>query len=162
VTIRRAGLRRVPPQLQPLTASSTVGATVIDPPRVGGRRVSLLGSRPSLPVRSMLTACLKPTPIISQRWPPTGSARMPAIRSPNASSPRCSDAPPVAGHVPGSPKHGNHHESNPVVQLRKQSEIVWRAGRKVAAGCDTASVMGDSGVVRVIAVLALRVCGQGK
>jgi hypothetical protein len=35
------------------------------------------------------------------------------------------------------------------------------AGRKVAAGCDTASVMGDSGVVRVIAVLALWVCGQG-
>jgi hypothetical protein len=67
------------------------------------------------------------------RRPPTGSARRPAIRSPNARSPRCSDAPPVAGHVPGSAKHGNHHESNPVVQLRKQSEIVWR-GRAEGGG----------------------------
>jgi hypothetical protein len=38
------------------------------------------------------------------------SARMPAIRYPNASSPRCSHAPPAAGHVPGSPKHGNHRK----------------------------------------------------
>jgi len=56
----------------------------------------------------MVTAHLKPMLIISQRWLHTVSARRPAIRSPSASSPRCSDAPPAAGHVPESPKHGNH------------------------------------------------------
>ena len=49
-------------------------------------------------------------PIMTQRWPRTGSACKPAIRCPNASSPRCSDAPPAAGHAPGSPMHSNHRK----------------------------------------------------
>jgi len=108
--IRRAALRRVPPQPQPLTASSRAGATAIRPLRVGGRRVSLPGSRLPLPGRGRATARLKPMPVITQRCPRTGSAWKPAILSPNANSPRCSDAPPAAGHLPGSPKHDNHRQ----------------------------------------------------
>ena len=73
------------------------------PLRAGGRRVSL-------PTRSMVTGFPEPVPITARRWPRTGSACKLAIRSPNASSPRCSDAPPAAGHAPGSPKHGNHRK----------------------------------------------------
>ena len=60
------------------------------------RRATTMAGRPT------------PVPIMTQRWPHTGSACKSAIPSPNASSPRCSDAPPAAGPVPGSPKHGNH------------------------------------------------------
>jgi Protein of unknown function (DUF2637) len=80
------------------------------PISVGGQRVNLLVTRPFLPARRMVTGFLKPMPIITQRWPRTGSARMPAIHCPNASWPRCSGAPPVAGHAPGSPQHGNHRQ----------------------------------------------------
>ena len=47
-------------------------------------------------------------------WPRTSSAYGPAIRSRNASPPRCSDAPPVAGHVPESPRRGAYrHQHSP-------------------------------------------------
>ena len=101
--MRRAAVRRVPPQPQPLTASSTARAAATCPLRAGGRRVSL-------PTRRMVTGFPEAVPIIARRWPRTGSACKLAIRSLNASLPRCSDAPPAAGHVPGSPKHGNHRE----------------------------------------------------
>jgi hypothetical protein len=90
-------------QPQPLTASSTARAAATCPLRAGGRRVSR-------PARSMVTGFPELVPIIARRWPRTGSACKLAIRSLNASLPRCSDAPPAAGHVPGSPKHGNHRE----------------------------------------------------
>ena len=45
---------------------------------------------------------------MTRRWPRTGSARRPATRCRNASSPRCSDAHPAAGRAPGSPKHGGY------------------------------------------------------
>jgi hypothetical protein len=101
--MRRAAVRRLPPQPQPLTASSTARAAATCPLRAGGRRVSR-------PTRSMVTGFPEAVPIIARRWPRTGSACKLAIRSLNASLPRCSDAPPAAGHVPGSPKHGNHRE----------------------------------------------------
>jgi uncharacterized protein DUF2637 len=71
---RRAALRRVPPQPQPLTVSSTARTTTIDPLRAGGRRVSMPGSRPPLPARSMVAGFPEPVPVMTQRWPRTGSA----------------------------------------------------------------------------------------
>ena len=101
---------QVAPQPQPLTASSTARTTTIDPVRAGGMRLSLPGSRPPLPTCRVATRFPEPMPVMTQRWPCTGSACKPAIRSPNASSPRCSAAPPTAGRVPGSPMLGNHHK----------------------------------------------------
>jgi Protein of unknown function (DUF2637) len=101
--MRRAVMRGVLLRSRPLTAS-TAGTTATCPLKVGGR----MGSRPLTPARSKMTGLLKPTPTMTQRSPRTGSACKSAIPSPNASSPRRSDAPPVAGPVPGSPKRVNH------------------------------------------------------
>ena len=38
------------------------------------RRPRVAASRPPLPAGSMVTGCLKPTPLMTQRWPRTGSA----------------------------------------------------------------------------------------
>ena len=70
--MRRAALRRVPPQ--PSTAGSTAGTTATSPPRAGSRRVSWPGRRPPPPARSMMTRFPEPVPIMTQRWPRTGSA----------------------------------------------------------------------------------------
>jgi hypothetical protein len=101
--MRHAVMRGVLLRSRPLTAS-TAGTTATCPLKVGGR----MGSRPVTPARSKMTGLLKPTPTMTQRSPRTGSACKSAIPSPNASSPRRSDAPPVAGPVPGSPKRVNH------------------------------------------------------
>ncbi len=101
--MRRAVMRGVLLRSRPLTAS-TAGTTATCPLKVGGR----MGSQPLTPARSKMTGLLKPTPTTTQRSPRTGSACKSAIPSPNASSPRRSDAPPVAGPAPGSPKRVNH------------------------------------------------------
>jgi Protein of unknown function (DUF2637) len=62
--MRRATVRHVPPQPQPLTASSTARATATCPLRVGGRRVSRPTSR-------MVTGFPEPVPIIARRSPLT-------------------------------------------------------------------------------------------
>jgi hypothetical protein len=75
------------------------------PPRAAQRR---LPPRPRpQAASSMVTGLENPIPPMTRRWPRTGSACRPGIRSRSASSPRCSGAPPAAGHVPGSERHGN-------------------------------------------------------
>ena len=69
-----ATVRCVPPQPQPLTASSTARATATCPLRAGGRRVSQ-------PTRSMVTGFPELVPIIARRSPLTSSACKLAIRS---------------------------------------------------------------------------------
>ncbi len=69
--IRRAALRRVPPQ--PSAAGSTAGTTATSPPRAGSRRVSWPGRRSPPPARGMLTGFPEPVPIMTQRWPRAGS-----------------------------------------------------------------------------------------
>ena len=64
------------------------------------------GRQPSPPAGNVTRRYLRPTPLMTPRWPHTGGAPKPAIRSPNASSPRCSDAHPAAGRAPESPKRG--------------------------------------------------------
>ena len=53
----------------------------------------------------------KAAPSMTRRWPPTGSACRPAIRFPNADSPKCSDIPPAAGRERESPMRDKHHRS---------------------------------------------------
>jgi len=60
----------------------------------------------SPPAGSVTRRYLRLAPSMTPRWPRTGGAPKPAIRSPNASWPRCSDAHPAAGRAPESPKHG--------------------------------------------------------
>ena len=54
-------------------------------------------------------------PSTAGRWLLTGGACEQAIRSPSASSPRCSGRPRVAGRVPGSPRHGGKPRWRPPV-----------------------------------------------
>jgi len=118
--VRRAVVRRVPSQLGPLTAGSTAAATPIRALRADDRRISLPGIRLPLSADSKVTGLPGQMPIIAQRWPRTGSARKSAIRSPNASSLRCSGAPPAAGHAPGSPKRSDHpYPSNAVTRQQR-------------------------------------------
>ena len=118
--VRRAAVRRVPSQLGPLTAGSTAAATPIRALRADDRRISLPGIRLPLSADSKVTGLPGQMPITAQRWPRTGSARKSAIRSPNASSPRCSGAPPAAGHAPGSPKRSDHpYPSNAVTHRQR-------------------------------------------
>jgi hypothetical protein len=103
-----------------LTAGSTAAAAPIRVLRADDRRISLPGIRLPLSADSKVTGLPGQMPIIAQRWPRTGSARKSAIRSPNASSPRCSGAPPAAGHAPGSPKRSDHpYPSNAVTRQQR-------------------------------------------
>ena len=95
--------------------SATTAATGAEFPRRGERdtpdherqpAAQVAGPQPSPPAGSVTRRYLRPTPSMTPRWPHTGGAPTPAIRSPNASSPRCSDAHPAAGRAPESPKRG--------------------------------------------------------
>ena len=123
--IRRAALRRDLPRPRPLAAGSTAGATATCP-LPGGRRISLPGSRPPPPPGTIVTGFPEPVPIMTKRRPRTGSARKPAIRCPNVSSPRCSAAPRAAGHAPGSPKHGNHRKDPTQFLISEQPRGSWQ------------------------------------
>ena len=107
-TPRPAALRRVLPRRQTPTPSSPAGASPTHQTTHGSLRLRSPGRRPSLPASSVTRRYLRAAPWMRPRWPRTGSAPRPAIRCPNASWPRCSDAHPAAGRAPESPKHGEH------------------------------------------------------
>ena len=93
-----------------------------------GRRptVSLPGGRPPPPPGSIVTGFPEPVPIMTQRWPRTGSARKLASAVRMQARSRCSDAPRAVGHAPGSPKHGNHRKDPTRFLISEQPRTSWQ------------------------------------
>ena len=112
--IRRARLRRVPSRSQPLTADSPARATAVRSRRTGGRRVSPPDGQPT-PADARdgdaapQAAAGNDAAVAAYRL--SVNSRQSALRT--QARPGCSDAPPAAGHVPGSPMHGNHRSIQP-------------------------------------------------
>ena len=77
--------------------------------RVRGGRIKVAGTWRYARGPGRLRRAYQPpwTPARCPRCRTRRRPRPPQVRVPR---PRCSDAPPAAGHVPGSPMHGNHRE----------------------------------------------------
>jgi Protein of unknown function (DUF2637) len=102
---RPAALRRVLPRPQPPAPGFPAAPGAALQTGNGSLRLGSPG-RGSPPAGSVTTRCLSLPPSTTRRWPRTGGAPRPAIRCPNASWPRCSDAHLAAGRAPESPKRG--------------------------------------------------------
>ena len=102
------------PPLRP-TTGSPAGASMRNQTGRGGRQVTQPRIRPPPQARRMTMRWLGQIPSTAGRWLLTGGACEQAIRSPSASSPRCSGRPRVAGRVPGSPRYGGKRRWRPPV-----------------------------------------------
>jgi len=99
------GRDRVLPDLRPAAFARRARA-----PPIGARRIADLGVHPPA-VRALLTTAREsanPCDFV-----------LVAMLSLNASWPRCSGAPPVAGHAPGSPRHGDHRVGGLINEYRR-------------------------------------------